>query len=121
MEEKGDQLLTEQQKHRHEDDQRAQGDIELCPEGVAHTLLIVFPVILGGKDPCPGQAAEDAEIENEDELVDNGNAGHGLRTHLSHHHIVQQAHKICDHILYQHRGHDGEKLAVKGPVADKAS
>ena len=121
MEEKGDQLLAEKQKYGYKNDHCTQSDIELGPEGVSHTLLIVFPVILGGEDPRPGKAAENAEIKNKDQLVDDGHTGHGLRAHLAHHHIVQQTDKICDHILYQHRRHHREKLAVKSPVADKAS
>ena len=108
MEKKGDQLLAEKQKYGYKNDHCTQSDIELGPEGVSHALLVVFPIVLGGKDPRPGKAAEDAEIKDEDELVDDGHAGHWLRTHLAHHHIVQQAHKICDHILYQHRCHHRE-------------
>ena len=121
MEEKGNEFLPKKQKDGQKNDHRAKSDIELCPEGVSHALLIVFPIVLGGKDPRPGKAAENTEIKNENQLVDDGHAGHGLRANLAHHHIVQQTDKVCDHILYQHRRHHREQLAVKGPVADQAS
>jgi hypothetical protein len=76
---------------------------------------------LHGEDAGAGKPAEDAEIEHKQELVDNSDAGHRLRTDLADHDIIQKAYKICDHILHQSGQHDGKKPPIKGPAADKST
>ena len=78
-------------------------DNKFKPERIAHPFLAPLPVILGGKNPCAGNAAENADIEHCHKLVDNGNAAHLLRTHLPYHDIVQKADEISNAILDNNR------------------
>ena len=58
---------------------------------------------LGGEDARAGGRAEDAEVEHEHKLIDDGHAAHGDRAHLTHHHIVQHLDEIGDAVLDHHR------------------
>ena len=106
MQEKADQPVPggEQQKRKQRD--RAEGYQKLGAEGVAHALAVVLSVVLGGEDARAGKAAEDAEVEHKQQLVDDGHAGHGLRAHLTDHEVVQKADEIGDDILDEDRRHD---------------
>ena len=72
---------------------------------------------LSRKDARAGHRAEHAQIEHKQQLVDDGNAGHGFRTHLTYHHIVKHTDKTGDDVLYQHRHHHRHKLSVKSFVS----
>ena len=121
MDKSQDQPLAEADENKEGHSQHAQSNIQLPPEAVGHTLVVALAIELGSEDPRPGQPAEDAEVKDKQQLVDNGHAGHGLRAHLAHHHIVQQVHKVCYQVLCQDRQHHGEKPPIKGPVAYQRS
>ena len=50
--------------------------------------LSFLPEVLGGEDAGTGYAAEQAEIIDEEKLVDDGDAGHLLGANLTDHDIV---------------------------------
>ena len=60
MEEQRDQLISEGEEYRDKRDKGHQSDDALGPEGIAHALLVAVSEVLGGEDPRPGQAAENA-------------------------------------------------------------
>ena len=70
---KPDQLRAAQQEnsraHQRDDDT----DQELKPEGVADALVILGAIKLGGEDTRAGACAEDAQVEYEQQTVDDGN------------------------------------------------
>ena len=59
------------------------------------------------------------DIKNKHQLVDNGNSGHGLRSKLPHHHIVQKAHDVGEGVLDHHRDDDHHDAGVEIPLADE--
>ena len=64
-----------------------------------------------------GHAAEDAEIEDEEQLVDDGDPGHRIRADPPDHNVVQHTDKIRDTVLQHDRKSDHhrmfDKLSVK--------
>ena len=113
-----DQRVAAEGEHRPEAQHRREGDIELGAEGVGHAPRIPAAVKLGREDARARKAAENAEVENKEKLVYDGDAGHGLRPYLSDHDVIQQAHKICDEVLDQNGDQNDGEPPVKGPVAD---
>ena len=67
--------------------------------------------------PAP---ARPPKVEYEQQLVDYGDAGHRLRSDLSDHDVVEQAHEVCDNVLNENRQHDRKKLAVKSLISDES-
>ena len=63
-------------------------DEDFEPEGVADALMIPSAVELGGKDSGTGAGTEDAQVEHEQQTVDDGYTAHGQGAHLTDHHIV---------------------------------
>ena len=115
------QSLTLGDEYEHGYGQNTGGNVYLAPDALGNALVVLFPVELGGEYPRSRKAAENTEIEHEQQLVDYGHAGHGFGAHLPHHDIVQQVHKVGDNVLHQDGQHDGEKPTVKGPVAYERS
>ena len=114
------QRLAAQDQKRAEHQHRAQSEIELRAERVAHACIVLRTVKLRREDARSRERAEHAQREHEQQLVDNGDAAHRLRADLPHHQIVQQAHEIRDHLLDQNRDHHREHAAVKRFVPDQA-
>ena len=91
----------------------------LDAEGVAYTFLVALTVILGGEDTCTGNSTEDAKVEDEQQLVDYSNAGHGLGAQAANHDVVYKADKVGDNVLNEYRDSYGHYLLVKCLVADE--
>ena len=115
---KPDQLRAAQQEnsraHQRDDDT----DQELKPEGVADALVILGAVELGGEDTRAGACAEDAQVEYEQQAVDDGNAAHGNGADLPDHDVVQQGHKVGDAVLDDNGDGYPKDPAVKRLVSD---
>ena len=118
MDKRADEGVPAEEEHSPEAQHRRKADIELGAEGIRHAPVVPAAVELGGEDARARKPAEDAEVEDEEELVDDGDAGHGLRPHLSDHDVVQEVYKIRDEVLDQNGDHDREEPPVKGPVAE---
>ena len=88
-------------------------------EAVAHALVILRSGVLRGKDARACQPAEDAQVEDEQQLIDDGDRRHLQRTHAPNHHIVQQADDVTHRILnddgHDHRNH----LCIECAIADE--
>ena len=108
-----DQRPARQQEHRRGARAQQHPDPQLISEGLPDALLIALAVILRGKDARAGEPAEDAQVEHEDQLIDDGHAGHGLRAHLPDHDIVQQADEVGDAVLHHDRHRDPEHHAME--------
>ena len=65
VQEQQDQRLALPKKDSGKERHRAEGDVQLGAEGVAHALVVALAVKLGSEDPRAGETAEDAEIEHE--------------------------------------------------------
>ena len=68
---------------------------------------------------CAGYSSENADIEHEHKLIDNGNSGHLLCADLSYHNIIKKAYEAGNSILYDHRYCKIQYSSVKGSVAYK--
>ena len=90
----------------------------LEPEGVADARVIPGAVELGREDSRAGAGAEDAQVENEHELVYNGHAAHGKRADAAHHDVIQEGNKIGDAVLNDDGQDDVKDSPVKRPVPD---
>ena len=88
-------------------------------EGMPDTLVILGPVILCRKNAGACQAAENAQIIDKEQLIDNGHPGHLLCAHPADHDIVQKRDKIGDGILHHHRDSNGKDFPVKRSVPDQ--
>ncbi len=88
------------------------GNIKLKAERMPDPLVILFPIKLRRKDPRARYRAKNSQIVNQQQLIDNGNAGHLLRPDLPHHDIIQQTHKIGDPVL----DHNGNRYSQRHPV-----
>ena len=74
---------------------------------------------MGGEDAGSGNAAEDAEIENEEELVGDRDAAHLQRADLTDHDVVQKADEVGDSVLDDDGDDDSGDVFVKGAIADE--
>ena len=81
--------------------QRSQrsADENLEPEGVSDTFVVPVAMELSSENAGTGAAAEDTQVEHEQQAVDDGNTGHGQCAHLTHHDVVQQIDKIGNAVL----------------------
>ena len=116
-----DELLIQQQKHR--DARRGQGRAEqkLVAERVAHAPVVAAAEKLGAEDARAGDGTEDAQVEDEQQRVGDGDAGHLLRSDPPDHNIVQHTHKLRDAVLDHDGDGDGQGHFIESPVADKFS
>ena len=108
-----DQPLPENQEDRRSQCADEQPHHKLGPEGIPDALVVLPSLELGGENARAGGRTEDAEVEHEQQLIDDGNAAHGDRAHLPHHHIVQHLDKIGDAILDHHGQRHRENAAVE--------
>lgn len=69
-------------------------------------------------DPLHRCTAQCAEVEDKDELVDNGDAAHRLRPDLTDHDVVQHRDEVRDDILDQDRHQNGKYPSIEIPVPD---
>ena len=75
-------------------------------------------VELGGEDARRAYRAEDEKIEDENELIYDGNARHCGGGDLTDHNVVQQGDKICNGILNDDGHRYSHYPAIKRPVAN---
>ena len=117
-EEEADQGLAGKGEYQKSGTGQHRADQQLEPEGMADALVVPGALELGGENSSPGGGAEDAQVENKHQLVDDGNAAHRQGAHLAHHDVIQQGYKIGDAVLDDDGHHNGHHPPVKGPVAD---
>ena len=118
------QIQLEQLLPKEKKDQDAQGahhHAEHQPEaqGVTHPLVIFLAGELRPKEGGAAQPAENGQVEDEDDLVDNGHAGHGGCAQTPHHHVVQKVDKLGDALLDDHGHQQGQHRGVEGPAANQ--
>ena len=94
--------------------------IHLKPKGVFLAFVIPFSKKLSAKNTGAGDAAENTDIKDKHQLVDDGHTGHLLRTHLAHHNVVQKTHKAGDGVLDDHGERKKDHIAIKLPVTYKS-
>jgi lipopolysaccharide export system protein LptA len=85
---------------------------------MAHTFVVLGAAELGGEDARSGAGTENAQVEYENQTVDDGDTAHGYGAHLAYHNIVQQIDKIGDTVLNHDGNGNPEDPFVKGPVTD---
>ena len=89
-------------------------------EGMAHTIMISAAIELGAKNACPRNCAENRQIKHKNQGVGNGNAGHLLRSHTTHHKIIQQAYKLGNAVLHHNGDCHHKRHFVKSLVPNKS-
>ena len=104
----GDQLFRDQRKHDVRHNQHHHGDDPLHAQAVAHALVILCACKLGGKYARTRKAAEYAQVEDKQELIDNCHCGHLERADTPNHHVIQQADDIGNGILNDQWHHDAD-------------
>ena len=114
-----DQLLRHGEEDAAGRREHRQRNVPLHAEAVAHALVVLCPGELRGKDARARQSAKDAEIEDEQELIDNGDGRHLERADPADHHVVQKADDVGHRILDDDRHNNGDDLRVKCAVADE--
>ena len=88
---------------------------------MAHALDVASTVELGGKNTRRADRTEDEKIEDEDELIDDGNARHSGGGDLTDHDVVEEVNKVRNAVLNYHRYGHGKYRAVKFLVTDIAA
>ena len=116
-----DELLIQKQKHGNAHSGQGRAEQEFVAECVAHAPVVAAAEKLGAEDARSGDSAEDAQVENEQQRVGNGDAGHLLRADPSDHNIVQHTHKLRDAVLDHDGDGDGQSHFIKCPVSDEFS
>ena len=71
---------------------------------MAHAFAVLIAEKLRAEDAGARNGAENAEVENEEELVCDGDAGHGHGAGGADHDVVEQIDKLGDAVL----DHDGQ-------------
>ena len=90
---------------------------EFKTEGVAQTLHVAASDELCAEDARAGDGAEDNEVENEDKLVRDRNAGHFDLTYLPYHKVIEHIHEVRDEILYEYRDNENENVFIEFFIA----
>ena len=84
---------------------------------MSNAFFIFLSKVLRGKNACSGYTAEQTEIIDKEQLIDNGYAGHLFCADLPDHDVVQQTHKVGNAVL-NHDGYgDGQYHFVKIPIS----
>jgi len=115
----GNQLRTGGEEQDDGGNAYCDGQNELIARGCAHALHIACTVVLGGKDARTGYCSEYGQVEYEDQLVGNGNAGHLVRADAADHQIIQQIYKIRNGVLNNDRYHNGHNHGIKLAASDQ--
>ena len=119
------QVKSDQGRSHGIEESRAQqrqcrADQHFKPEGVADTLMVMGAKELGGKNARTGAGTEDAQIVDEQQTVDDGNAAHLQASHLSDHDVVQHGDKVGNAVLNDDRNGD-DKEALKQDMLVRAA
>ena len=117
MQIEADQLVAAEQKDCNAECAENQDGPDLEAEGIADTRCIAASAILRSKNTGAGNTAEDAEIIDKQELVDDGDTGHLVGADPADHDIVEEAYKVGDAALY----HDGDSNCQNHMVKSRCS
>ena len=85
-----DQRPSKQKKYTDSQHRKQYTANHFKAEGMADIVIIAAAMELGSENSCTGGRAEDAQIKNKNQIVDNGNTAHFQRSHLTHHDVIQQ-------------------------------
>ena len=118
MQKQPDKPVAEEHHCRAEYNEDPEADQQFYAHGVPDADVVALAVILRRQDACARQTAKRAQIVDKNQLVDNGNAAHGLGSNLADHDVVQQGNKLCNDILDQNWHQDNRHPAVKVPTPD---
>ena len=92
---------------------------ELEAEAMAHALVVFAAEILSAEYARACQRSEDAEIEDEEKLVGNGDARHLRSSHCADHNVIQHIHKVGDAVLDHHRHSKLYKARIQAFIPQK--
>lgn len=91
---------------------------QLEAECLPHAVPVALAVILRAENARAGHRAENGKVEHENELIDNGNAGHLLRADAADHDVVQQADEVRDAVLDHDGDRNGKRHFIEHRIAD---
>ena len=112
------QRVAEAEQHGNPEKHDEARDVNLVAERVAYALVVSFAIELRPVDARARQGSEDAQIDDEQQLVHDGNAGHRLGADPSDHQIIEQADEVGDAVLDHDRHRDRQRFFVKFSVSD---
>ena len=87
-------------------------------EGVAFSVYVLQSVKLCGKDAGRADRAEHQQVEDEDELIDDGNSGHGGGGDPTYHDVIKQIDQIGNAVLNDHGDCHGKHRVIEMPIPD---
>ena len=93
------------------------GEYKLEAEGMAHALVVAAAEKLSTEYSRSRNCTEDAQIENEKELVGYCHTGHIGRSHRAYHNVVKHIYKVGYAVLHHYWQHQYHYLLVKSSVA----
>ena len=89
---------------------------QLKAKGIPYALMVSAAVILCAEDPRSRNGAEDTQIENENELIGHGDAGHLHGAYPPYHYVVKHIDKVSDAVLYHYGNGNSKNSFIKGSV-----
>ena len=111
------QRIAEAKQHGNAEKHHKAGDVNLIAERVPYALVVSFSIKLRAVDAGTGKGAEDAQIDDEHQLVHNGDAGHRLGADPADHQVIKQAYEIGDAVLNHDRHRNRKRFSVKFSVS----
>ena len=103
VEESPDQRFGQEGEHRRGQRGKSHAQHEVEAEAGAHAAVVSAAEKLRSEDPRAACPAEQAEVVNEQHLIDDGYAGHGLGAQAADHQVVKQVDKGGYRVLQQKR------------------
>jgi hypothetical protein len=82
----------------------------LIAEDMPNTVMVAVAEILGAKDPCARNRAEDAKVKDKDQLVTDRHPGHLRGPNPPDHNVIQHIDKVGNAVL----DHNGQRQSDEG-------
>ena len=118
VEEEADKEIAEQEQDCPEDHKNADCNKQLHTDRLPDAFLVTLAVELRRQDARSGDTAQQAEVEDEDQLIDDRHTAHRFRADLADHDVVQQRNKCRNDLLNKNREQNGEHTPVKSSIPD---
>ncbi len=116
-----DQLIAGQQEKHGGKKCDSGDDPYFKADGLPDSFLVFLSEILCRENTRSGYAAEQAQIVDKDQLVNDGDTRHRLRADPADHNVVQKTYKIRNTVLYHDRNGNGQYHFIKCLIADKSA
>ena len=119
MEKGPDEEVLEKGEGAHAQHSEAHGQDEVEPQGMPQAVMVSPAVELGAENARAAGAAEETEVKDKQQLIDDGDAGHGFRADPPYHQVVQQVDKGGNRVLQQQWQRQRRDGPVKLTISDQ--